>query len=235
MSPRALQILRMAIVAMVAGIVVLTALVVRQIATQDLSTPKTELDRAVFTAEESVKANPEDPAARVKLAAAYLERGNTTGAIEQGEIAVRLAPKEPTAYYVVGLAYSDRDDEAKALTNLNKAAGMKGQVAQFYQDCWVAIARVYEKSDKMDKSIEAMSKALGFGPENVVLLNERARLYERDKQWRNALDDYAAALEYVPDHESAREAFDRLKVEHPKEFQELQKLYGIETTTTGGN
>lgn len=236
MSARAVQILRLVIVVLVVAIVGFAAATVRHIVSADPSTPKTELDRAVFAAEEAVKANPDDPTARVKLAAAYLERNNTRGALEQSRFAVRLAPKEPAAYYVLGMSLAAQGDHDEAIKQLTKAADTKGQMAPFYQDVNVALAREYEAIGNSKKAIVAMSKALNYGPENVVLLVERAQMNERAKDWMNAMDDYAAALEYMPQHEEARKAFNKLKKDHPAEYNKLVKLYGApigSTETTG--
>jgi tetratricopeptide (TPR) repeat protein len=230
MTDKTITMLRTGILVLAVALVVLAGLTVWRIVTQDPSTPKSELDRAVLTAEEAVKANPEDPAARVKLAAAYVERGNTSSAIEQAKIAIRLAPQDPSGYYVLGLAQVKADDLDQGISNLKKAASTEGQLAPFYQDVWLALARAYEKQDKLEDALTAMTKALGYGPENALLLYERGRLNEQAKRWMDAMDDYAAALDYLPQYREAQERLEALKKAHPAEYEKLLKLY--ETTPT---
>jgi len=227
---RSVGVLRWVIIALVVGIIAMTGLVVFRLVSTDRSTPRTEMDRAVFAAEEAVKANPKDPTARVKLAAAYLERGNVSGAREQADNAVRLAPDDPAAYYVLGLAEHRDGDLAEAEKHLTKAADTTGQTAPFYQDVWAAIARVREDGGSRSSAVQAMSKALTFGPENVLLLFEQGQLYERAQDWTNAMDDYLAALSYSPDYEPAKTALEGLMKAHPAEYKKLIESYDATAT-----
>ncbi|MBA4370409.1 MAG: hypothetical protein C0418_02385 [Coriobacteriaceae bacterium] len=229
MNPRTLRIV---ILVLGAAILVVTGALVRFLVTMDPTTPRNEMDRAFVAAQEAVRANPDDAASRVKLAAALIERGDAGGAEEQARIAVRLDPTDPSTFYVLGLALSAQGKDEAAVAELEKAAQTGGQVAGFYQDAWMALGRAYERSGEESKSIAAMSKALGFGPENVLIIYERGAMYERLKMWVEALDDYAAALEYVPDHKPSREGFDRVKGAHPEAFETLRKLYNEATSTT---
>jgi tetratricopeptide (TPR) repeat protein len=230
MTDKTISMLRTGILVLAVALVALSGLTVWRIMTQDPTTPRSELDRAVLTDEQAVKADPEDPAARIKLAAAYVERGNTAAAIEQAKIAIRLAPQDPSGYYVLGLAQVKARDFDQGIANLQKAASTEGQLAPFYQDVWLALARVYQRQDRLEDALRAMSKALSYGPENALLLYERGRLNEQAKRWMDAMDDYAAALEYLPQYQEARERFEALKKAHPAEYEKLRKLY--EATST---
>lgn len=225
---KTLQVLNMVLVA---AIVVVLAGIVYRVLSTDPANPRTELERATFAAEEAVRANPEDPASRIKLAAAYLERDNPTAALEHAEIAVRLDPNDPTGYYMVGLARTALEEYDAAIQTLTRAVETEGQVAQFYQDAYLALSRAYERNGDEEEALRAMSLAVSNGPENVVLLVARGELYERSEQWEFAMEDYAAALEYVPDYEPAAEAFERLKNEHPDVFEKLQEFYEGEGST----
>lgn len=217
MESRISLVLRVATVVLVIAIVGVGALMVREIAFRD-PTPRTEAERAVVAAEQAVRANPEDPAARVKLAAAYLEQGATRSAAEQAEIAVRLAPADPAGYYVLGIAQRRNGDNEAAIRNLEKAVGTEGQVAAFYQDAYAALARAYEDMGDIDKALEMMDESINNGPENVVLLVERAQMYERLERWAEALFDYTLAMRYVPDYEPAVERFDEIAAQHPDAY-----------------
>jgi tetratricopeptide (TPR) repeat protein len=214
------------------GIVVLLGAIGYQLLGRDFSTPRNELERAQFAAEEAVRANPEDPSARVKLAAAYLESKSPAAALEQAEIAIRLRPDDPTGYYIKGMTLNALGRSDEGIEALTKAAETKGQLAPFYQDVWVALSRAQEAEGLDEEALFSMSRALNFGPENVVLLYERGALYERLENWEFALEDYAAALEYVPNYGPALAAFTRVKDAHPDIFKMLQERYNLETTTT---
>lgn len=230
MTDRITQALRMGIVVLSGVLVVLAGLTVWHLVSQDQATPRSELDRAVLAAEQAVKSDPEDPTARVKLAAAYLERGNVRDAMEQARIAVRLAPDDPAGYYVLGLAEVRSGDVGAGISDLKTAAEKHGQVAPFYQDVWLAIARAYERQGDLEQAISAMSRALSYGPENAPLLFERGKLNEKAKRWMDAMDDYAAAIEYLPQHTEAQRRLDALKKSHPEEYRRLLETYGMTST-----
>lgn len=179
--------------------------------------PRTELERAVFEASEAVKANPDDATARIKLAAAYLEEHSNGRALEQAQYAVRLDPATPGPYYVLGLAQDANGKTAEAAVSLKRAADTKGQLAQFYQDVYVALARVLEKQGKTKDALNAMDRAVNQGPENIIVLMARGNLNERQKLWLAAATDYVWSLYYDPGNTEAQAAYNRIAKDHPAE------------------
>ncbi len=172
-----------------------------------------------MAAEEAVKANPNDPTARIKLAAAYLEMNSAGQALQQAKEAVRLEPKQPDPYYMLGLVEFKTGDNKNAITHLQTAVNTKGQTAQFYQDALVTLANAQEASGDRKNALVTLGKAIDFGPENTPLLVQRAQMYERDSSWFLAATDYAWALTYVPNYDPARSALERIKKEHPAEYK----------------
>lgn len=223
-------VLNVLTIVLVVGIVVMIVLFAAFLLDRD-RTPRTELERAVVAAEEAVRANPEDANARIKLAAAYLETGALAAAEEQASIAARLAPADPSAQYALGLVYSKRGDDEKAIVTLTKAANMEGQLAGFYQDVWAALAQSYQRTEQYDKALESINKALNFGPENALLLIERAQIYEKQEQWADALYDYQMARSYSPDLQEAVDGAARIANDHPESVEEAKKRFESDTAT----
>jgi tetratricopeptide (TPR) repeat protein len=224
MDSRISLLLKVATVVLTVAVLGVGALVVREAVFRD-ATPRTEAERAVVAAEEAVRANPEDPAARVKLAAAYLEQGAIRSASEQAEIAVRLAPGDPAGYYVLGIAQRRDGENEAAIKNLEKAVATEGQLAAFYQDAYAALARAYEDAGDEEKAIAAMEESINNGPENVVLLVERAQMYERLEKWAEAMFDYTLAMRFVPDYEPAVEGFNDLADQHPDAYEQVVRWW----------
>lgn len=220
MSPKALSIMRAVIAVLVIAILVVGGALIRQLLAGNSGVPRTELERAVFAAEEAVKANPSDPAARVKLASAYLEEGSPAAAIEQAQNAIRLAPKDPTGYYILGLSESKKGDSASAVKDLKTAVATTGQQAGFYQDAYVSLAHELEKAGDLKGAKSALDKAIDNGPENVLVLDERASFAERQKDWYAAALDYAWSLQYVPDYQPAKDGLSRMQSQHPSESKQ---------------
>ncbi len=215
----------------IVGIVIVAGLLVRYVVTGGMSdSPRSEAERGVVAAQEAVKANPQDPTARIKLAAAYLEQDSPGLAEEQAKVAVRLAPKDPAAFYILGLVNLKRDDPGAAVKNLTKAATTDGQVGQFYQDAYLALARALERTGDTSATAAAFQKSLDQGPENSLVLFERGQFFERNKQWANAIYDYGWALTYAPNYEPARAAFDKLAKAHPDAYKKVQKLASDESS-----
>lgn len=233
MSSRYALALRIVTFVLVAAILGVAGLMVRYLVVNaGNSTPRTELERAVFAAEQAVTADPEDPTARIKLASAYLEQGAVAAAREQANIAARLAPNDPAVYYIRGLAEArDGDDEA-AIKTLTKAAGMKGQLAGFYADVWAAIAAAEERTGDTKAAIAAIDEALNNGPENAVLLYERGRLYEESGRPADAYFDYVQVVNFVPDHTEANEGLTRIAKQNPEAVEQARKRFELETSTT---
>lgn len=238
MNPRALPVLKIVTVVLIVAIAAIAVLFVQFFVSQGgAKAPRTELERAVFAAEEAVRANPENGDARIKLAAAYLESGAIEAAREQAKIATRIAPNDPTGYYILGLVESKGGNNKEALKYLDKAAETKGQLAGFYQDVWRAKSSAYERSGDTSQAIFAMDQALNMGPENAELLVNRARLYEAMKRWTDALYDYTLAAQFSPDYKEALDGVKRVATGHPDAVKEVQKKFevtppGMETSPT---
>ncbi len=237
MLERAVPFLKVLIVVLLVALVALTAGLVRyMLFGRDSITPRTELERGILAAEEAVKANPQDQAARVKLAAAYLEARSVGTATQQANIAIRLDPTDPTGFYILGLCQDAAGDRAGAQKSLTKAVGMKGQLAGFYADAWASLAKVQERDGKQKEALKSMGKALDSSPENSLLLFDRAQMRERMKDYTWALDDYESALSFDPEFKEARDAYDRLRKEQPQAYKKLRKAYpkapeGVDTSS----
>lgn len=226
MLERAVPYLKVAIVLLIIALVVLAVGLVRYVLLggTGATAPRSELERAVFTAEEAVRANPQDAGSRVKLAAAYLEQNSVSSAIEQAQFAIRLAPKDPSGYYVLGLAQSESGDLKAAAKNLKTAAGLPGQLGGFYSDVYAALATVQQKDGDVKAAIKTMGKAIDQAPENAVYLTTRGQMHEEAREWVWALDDYLSALQFVPGYSPAAEAYTRLSREHPEALEKLKAI-----------
>jgi len=218
LSPRVLTALRALIVLVVIGILVAGVALVQAIVVGDDGTPRTAAERAIQSAEEAVRANPDDPVARVRLAAAYLEQGSTAKAAEQAELALRLNPEMPDAHFVLGVAHYRNGDIDKAIASLTKAGETEGQFAPFYQEVYVALARAHEANGDIDAAIEAFTTAFSYGPENATVYVQRGEMLERAEEWYEAAVDYAYALIFIADYPEALEGLARIEKDHPEEY-----------------
>ena len=226
MLSRAVPLFKVLLVVLVIGLLILAGAFIRlAVVGAGSKAPRTELERAIVAAEQAVKADPNNANARLKLAAAYIERKNFSAALEQADVANRLTPNDPTVYYVRGLAAAGKGDNAAAVPDFQKAAALEGQLAQFYQDVYVAMARSQDKLSKLKDAVASMDKAIDFNPENAALIYERGQMHERDQNWLLALYDYGQALQYVPSYEPALQAFSRVSAAHPETLKKLEDAF----------
>lgn len=218
MSLRIVSLLRIFVVIAVVGIVVLGIAFVQALLLGDDTTPRTAAERAIASAEEAVRANPDDAVARSRLAAAYLEQGSPTKAIEQAEFALRLNPEMPDAYFVLGEAKLRNNDIEGAIASLTSAANMTGQFAPFYQEVWVALARAQEQAKDYKAALDSFQNALQYGPDNATIYIERGQMLERRENWFEAAYDYAYTLLILPDSAEAKEGLARIEKGQPEDY-----------------
>jgi tetratricopeptide (TPR) repeat protein len=245
LSSRTLSLLRLLIVVLAVGIVLLGGALLRFVLLQDTSvpsTPRTAAERAIVDAQAAVKADPSDANSRIKLAAALLEIGDSAGAMDQARVAVRLKPSDPSVYYILGLAELKAGRNTEAVTHLTKAVKTTGQQAGFYQDAYVALALSQQATGDAKSALSSMNEAVRNGPSNALLYITRAQMYEKSQRWFDAAFDYALALQYTPDLSEARTALDKIRKDHPTEYNQAitaaskffstQAPAGSPTTTT---
>ncbi len=176
-----------------------------------MSTPRTETERDLYLAVQAVKANPNDAKARIKLASVYLEMGRVNAAIDEAKTAAKISPNDPDALYTIGIANKQRGDLDEAVKSLTKATKLTGELAPFYQTCWLEIGRVQVERKDYKAAVRAYNASLGYGPESASILYELAKAYDLSGDKTNAISYYKEALEYVPDYQEALVALERLK------------------------
>lgn len=223
MSSRTLSLLRLLIVVMAVGIVLLGGALLKYVLSQDSGvpgTPRTAAERAIVDAQTAVKADPSDANSRIKLAAALLEIGDTSGAVDQARVAVRLKPSDPSVYYILGLAELKGNQNSAAVSDLTKAVNTVGQQAGFYQDAYVALAQAQQGTGDNKSALTSMNKAIQNGPSNALLYVTRGQMYEKGQRWFDAAFDYSLALQYTPDLSEARTALDNIRKNHPQEYSQ---------------
>ena len=230
-SPRMVTALKAVIAVCAVGLIVLAGLFVRFVISGGLgdNAPRSEIERGVFAAEEAVQANPKDPIARVRLAAAYLERKSPRLAEEQAQLAIRLAPKDPSGYYVLGLAQTALNQNDAAIVSLEKASNTKGQQAPFYQDSFTALARAYERAGDQKKAMSRSPR-----PSTSTLRTRcccssagSTSSARRTGRWRSTTT--AGRSPTHPTTSRRAIASTRSRRTHPKELKEVQKSITAQT------
>ncbi len=171
-----------------------------------------------------------DLAARLRPESAYpflvrgtirYNAGNMDLAVEDYEIAARLAPHSYDARYNLGKARLGRIEQRKRFHRLSEALaeadlairhftdaielrppgqsalGNRGTAHAHRGDVWVARRDIREAREEWNLAVADYSRAIELKPDAEVHVN-RAKVYQNLGEERRALEDYAAALKLNP-------------------------------------
>jgi predicted Zn-dependent protease len=105
-----------------------------------------DADAAIAEFQQEIKNNPANVRARLQIASSYYRTDSPAG-IPFAREAVELQPGYPFGHYLLGLLYFDSGDIEQAIPELEKAARMVPQEAQFYFALGNAYAKAGRKQD----------------------------------------------------------------------------------------
>jgi predicted Zn-dependent protease len=105
-----------------------------------------ELDEGIAQFKQEIKNNPTHIRARMRIAAADY-RINSTAGIPYAKEVVKLQPRYPFGHYLLGLLYLDSGDARGSIPELETAARMVPNEAQFQFALGSAYAKVGRKQD----------------------------------------------------------------------------------------
>lgn len=213
-----LTFLRVFVVVAVVGVLASGVALVQALVSPVTDTPRTAAERTIMSAEEAVRANPDDAIARARLAAAYLQQGSAGMAKEQAELALRLDPELPDAYFVLGVANYRTGEYEAAVQDLVTASETEGQFATFYMEVFMALADAHEALGDYESALAAYSEAIKRAPTNALIYIERGLMFERQEQWYDAAADFAYALVFIDDNQEALDGLARIEQSSPEEY-----------------
>lgn len=142
-----------------------------------------------------------------KRAGKHLENNNygfdecAFGAVSE---AVRLDPKNASAWALRGFLYSAKQDYDSALSDLNEAIRLSPESTQYYK----VRSSIFEKKNMLDKAIEDLSVALKTDSSHYDYA-KRGSLYFKLDDFENALKDYSEAIRL----DSGNEAYYAMRAE----------------------
>lgn len=153
--------------------------------------------------DEVIKFNPKNISAHVMKAFFVSQRSTNVNDINKA-LALTSDPKTSAALYAMrGLCYSIKGDLNRALEDYNKAIQLDPKSSIYYQ----VRAGFYESRLKdYDKALADYNMAIKLNPKNVdsqkslvELYKSRIKLYESQKKYSEAIEDYKSILTLVPE------------------------------------
>jgi serine/threonine protein kinase/Flp pilus assembly protein TadD len=137
---------------------------------------------------------PGDCIALLSLARAYEGKGDANRGLECLHEAVRLNPREPTAYFERGQRYVWRHQWDLAIADFNKADQLKPGTHLGAG----ALAQAYRGMGDMTRSLAVCNAAIRYDPHNGWARNERGCTYIDLGDWDRAIADFDVSLRDNP-------------------------------------
>jgi tetratricopeptide (TPR) repeat protein len=120
----------------------------------------------------AIRLKAQDPEAYLVLAQLQLEQNAPDEAVKTIEAFGAAAPGEPIGYRRLGLAFVDKGDYGRAEKLLLKSVDIDRGDAE----TWVALARLFEATRRLEKAEDAYDKALVEDPDSREVLLAAGRL-----------------------------------------------------------
>jgi tetratricopeptide (TPR) repeat protein len=188
-------------------------------------------DKAAEAYNRAIKLKP-TAEAYVALARVLADSGDTEGAERAVTAAKKLRPVYPEATAVLGRVYKDGGEEAKAIAAFRRAI-TEGKGVQ--PEAYAGLGLLYkEKAEgfgasgdfeneavnyaESAKDLKMAVKQLGGAPDAIVIYQLLGLIYERQKQYKDAIATYEDFLRIFPDTTEAsavRSFIVQLKKETP--------------------
>lgn len=157
-------------------------------------------DKALDLLAKVARRFPDDPGVHAALADLYSRWGKEDLALAAYERLARVEPDEPDHLVNLGEQHFQRGARDKAIAVWKRIAAKKDAKG------WARLAEVYAEHDMRDEALAAYAKAIALEPDNPERYRGRARVYERSRQWSQAVADWERALELTPTEPVARPA-----------------------------
>lgn len=161
--------------------------------------------------EKAVNESPNDPAARLALAQAYIEDEQNTKAVEQAQLALSLQPDSQGALLLLGVAYTQDKQPQLALDYLNQFVTIRRDSPNAAVDRTLAAAlyylgRNYLALDQADQAVSVLSEAIGIDHTDADAMYQLGRAYSLSGKHDLAVEAYQNAVRFVPDFLEAYQA-----------------------------
>jgi tetratricopeptide (TPR) repeat protein len=143
---------------------------------------------------------------RFQLAFAYAERGEYGKAVENYEIASRLAPPDYQLMVDWGKALDDAGRLDEAADKFQAATAL-----EYDPEAWVLMGEVRGKQHRVDEALVALDRAQQISPGFELTYAIRGNVYESVGNLKLAAEQYQRVLELDPANDPVRKALERVR------------------------
>ncbi len=127
-------------------------------------------------------------------ARAYLEAGRVHDSKRDAARAVKLAPRDDYAWYLLGLASQQLDDDVQAL----RAAKQCTKLMPTWATGWCFLGSCHVRAEQLTPAIAAYRRAVKLVPTDAAAWGELGRCHAARGKWADAIAAYRRALKLEP-------------------------------------
>jgi tetratricopeptide (TPR) repeat protein len=169
---------------------------------------QTPIQLGITRLENAVNESPNDPAARLSLAQAYIEDDQNAKAIEQAQLALSIQPDSQGALLLLGIASTRNEQPQQAIDFLDQFVNLRRDSPNAAVDRTLGAAlyylgRNYLALDQADKAISVLSEAIGIDHTDADAIYPLGRAYSLSGKHDLAIDSFQNAVRFVPDFREA--------------------------------
>lgn len=189
-----------ALIVLVAVLIVLTFLRAPQ-------APRTAAERDLAKFELLVAEKPRDPKAQAGMGAALAQVGSYKEAVKFFQTSLKLK-KDPEVYVALADAYHRMGSKGEALANARKAQKMSDK----YVGGWFVEGRIHYETGDYKKAVKPLFKSMEIDPGASDIHYLLGNSFEKLGMKKAAVDEYQAAIKYLPDYQEPLDGLKRLGV-----------------------
>jgi len=154
---------------------------------------------------DSAAKSPRKVRPRFQLAYAYWQQQNCPKAVENFEIASRLAPPDYPMLVDWAYALNCVGQPGGAIEKLREAT-KKERDAQ----AWASLGQIYAQQHQITEALDSLQQAQNVNPSFVMIYSVRGNVYESMGDLAQAKEQYQRALELDPYNQTFRDALTRV-------------------------
>ena len=124
----------------------------------------------------------------------YFSQGNLEEPLQDFNEAINLDPKNPTAYHLRGMSFSNIFKSDQAILDFNEAIRLKPDFSEAYYERGAA----WSMEDDLDKAIADFSQAIRLIPSFADAYIQRGSIYDGQKRYEEALTDFNEGIRINP-------------------------------------
>lgn len=179
--------------------------------------------------ENSNNQQPDKYEAYLKKAEALKAKGDTVGALQNYDLAIKLNPDKSAAYQYKGFIHAQAGKYNEAVESLKKAIELKLENAEIFGRLGFSLARI----NKPAEAVTYLSKAISLDPTNLENYAHRAYAYIDMEHYDRAEQDYKLFLMKNPEDPIAWYNLSRAQYSQKKYEESITSLLKVNNLQPG--